>query len=333
MKIRSFAALAGAVTMLAGCAGMQRALPETPATPQALEQLQQVRDQHAAGHYGEVVRQVAKSDELAGSTRAVRVEAYKLQAFSHCVTRYTQLCVDSFARILALDPRSSWHPMKQATRPGDRPSSAPGSRPDAKARAPRIPSAQKPARKQKGRRFASAAFLVSGLPAPDRARGVVRRLRLFGGVLGAQIGDRASASEPTVTGASSNGLASWRAASRSAASSASLSLRAWWYARPVPAGIRRPTMTFSFAAQVVALAHDGGLGQDPGGFRNEAAEMNESVDSEALVMPSSTLSYEAGRLPSASTRSFSFSSSERSTCSPGMNSVSPASTMFTRRSI
>ena len=66
---------------------------------------------------------------------------------------------------------------------------------------------------------------------------------------------------------------------------------------------------------------------------NEAAEMNESVDSEALVMPSSTLSYEAGRLPSASTRSFSFSSSERSTCSPGMNSVSPASTMFTRRSI
>ena len=104
MKIRSFAALAGAVTMLAGCAGMQRALPETPATPQALEQLQQVRDQYAAGHYGEVVRQVAKSDELAGSTRAVRVEAYKLQAFSYCVTRYTQLCVDSFARILALDP-------------------------------------------------------------------------------------------------------------------------------------------------------------------------------------------------------------------------------------
>ena len=99
---------------------MQRALPETPATPQALEQLQQVRDQYAAGHYGEVVRQVARSDELAGSTRAVRVEAYKLQAFSYCVTRYTQLCVDSFARILALDPRSSWHPMKQATRPGDR---------------------------------------------------------------------------------------------------------------------------------------------------------------------------------------------------------------------
>lgn len=104
MKIRSFAALAGAVTVLAGCAGMQRALPEAPATPQALEQLQQVRDQYAAGHYGEVVRQVAKSDELAGSTRAVRVEAYKLQAFSYCVTRYTQLCVDSFARILALDP-------------------------------------------------------------------------------------------------------------------------------------------------------------------------------------------------------------------------------------
>ncbi|CPH89284.1 Uncharacterised protein [Bordetella pertussis] len=66
---------------------------------------------------------------------------------------------------------------------------------------------------------------------------------------------------------------------------------------------------------------------------NDAAEMNESVDSEALVIPSSTLSYEAGRLSSATTRSFSLSSSERSTCSPGMNSVSPGSTMFTRRSI
>ena len=187
MKIRSFAALAGAVTMLAGCAGMQRALPETPATPQALEQLQQVRDQYAAGHYGEVVRQVAKSDELAGSTRAVRVEAYKLQAFSYCVTRYTQLCVDSFARILALDPSFELAPNEAGHPAWGPPSSAPGSRPDAKARAPRIPSAQSPRAERPPIRIGGLCFR---LPAPDCARGVVRRLRLFGGVLGAQIGDR-----------------------------------------------------------------------------------------------------------------------------------------------
>ena len=316
MKIRSFAALAGAVTMLAGCAGMQRALPETPATPQALEQLQQVRDQYAAGHYGEVVRQVAKSDELAGSTRAVRVEAYKLQAFSYCVTRYTQLCVDSFARILALDPSFELAP-NEAGHPAWGPAFQRAGAGRTLRPAPRESRPRKsPRAKQKGRRFASAALF----PASPRrtAREELSEGSAYSAASSApRSATGASASEPTVTGASSNGLASWRAASRSAASSASLSLRAWWYARPVPAGIRRPTMTFSFAAQVVALAHDGGLGQDPVVSWNEAAEMNESVDSEALVMPSSTLSYEAGRLPSASTRSFSFSSSERSTCSPG----------------
>ncbi len=66
---------------------------------------------------------------------------------------------------------------------------------------------------------------------------------------------------------------------------------------------------------------------------NEAAEMNESVDSEALVMPSRTFSYTAGRPPLAIALSFSSSSSERSTCSPGMNGASPASTICTRRNI
>ncbi|MCY1224237.1 hypothetical protein D9M72_363830 [compost metagenome] len=66
---------------------------------------------------------------------------------------------------------------------------------------------------------------------------------------------------------------------------------------------------------------------------NDAAEMKLSVDSDALVIPSSRFSYVAGRLPSAITRSFSSSSSERSTCSPGMNLVSPTSAICTRRSI
>jgi hypothetical protein len=50
----------------------------------------------------------------------------------------------------------------------------------------------------------------------------------------------------------------------------------------------------------------------------EAAEMNESVDSEALVMPSSRLLYVAGILPSARSASLVSSISERSTCSPAM---------------
>ena len=159
MKIRSFAALAGAVTMLAGCAGMQRALPETPATPQALEQLQQVRDQYAAGHYGEVVRQVAKSDELAGSTGrcASRPTSSRPSAIA---SRATPSCAwTASPASWPWTPRSSWHPMKQATRPGDRPSSAPGAgrtlRPAPRESRPR----KSPRAKQKGRRFASAAFL------------------------------------------------------------------------------------------------------------------------------------------------------------------------------
>jgi len=104
MKIRLFGTMIGLSALLAGCAGLPSAAPEKPPTPEALQQLQDVRDQYSAGHYGEVIRRVAKSDELAASSKAVRIEAYKLQAFSYCVSRYPQLCEDSFARILQLDP-------------------------------------------------------------------------------------------------------------------------------------------------------------------------------------------------------------------------------------
>ena len=47
-------------------------------------------------------------------------------------------------------------------------------------------------------------------------------------------------------------------------------------------------MTFSFRPRRSSrLAHDRRFGQHPGGFLEGAAEMNESVDSDALVMPSS----------------------------------------------
>src|SRR5258706_11775175 len=84
--------------------------------------------------------------------------------------------------------------------------------------------------------------------------------------------------------------------------STSFFLRVEWYARPVPAGMRRPTITFSFsprrssflpmiAASVSTLVVSW----------KEAAEMNESVDNDALVMPSSMYSYTPGFLPSAMT--------------------------------
>ncbi len=104
MKIRILSTLLGVSALLAGCTGIAKLQPESPPTAEALDQLQQVRDQYSAGRYGEVIRRVATSDELAASSKDVRIEAYKLQAFSYCVTRYTQLCEDSFVRILVLDP-------------------------------------------------------------------------------------------------------------------------------------------------------------------------------------------------------------------------------------
>ncbi|CAB3942533.1 hypothetical protein LMG6001_00385 [Achromobacter insolitus] len=104
MKIRVLSSLLGLLALLAGCAGITSKQPEAPPTAEALDQLQQVRDKYSAGRYGEVIRGVATSDALATSSKAVRIEAYKLQAFSYCVSKYPQLCEDSFARILALDP-------------------------------------------------------------------------------------------------------------------------------------------------------------------------------------------------------------------------------------
>ena len=71
--------------------------------------------------------------------------------------------------------------------------------------------------------------------------------------------------------------------------SAALSLRRRrWYARPVPAGMSRPTMTFSlrprrssYLPMMAASVSTRVVSW------KEAAEMNESVDRDALVMPRS----------------------------------------------
>jgi hypothetical protein len=84
-----------AAALAAGCASTGGA---------AQQALRQVREQYAAGDYGDVVRTVATSQALAQAPEDTRIEALKLQAFSYCVTHYTTLCEDDFVRILRMDP-------------------------------------------------------------------------------------------------------------------------------------------------------------------------------------------------------------------------------------
>ncbi|OZI63559.1 TssQ family T6SS-associated lipoprotein [Bordetella genomosp. 11] len=96
MKKSSFlSVLLAASASIAGCA------TTSPAQQQALAQ---VREQYLAGDYGGVIRTVATSETLAEAPDATRVEALKLQAYSYCLTQYTQLCQDGFVRILRIEP-------------------------------------------------------------------------------------------------------------------------------------------------------------------------------------------------------------------------------------
>jgi hypothetical protein len=113
-RIALVSSLAVLVTTLAACSTPSTSTSQSATPTQAaLDQLQQVRDAYGAGKYGDVIRGVATSDELAGSTPAVLTEALKLQAFSYCITNYQKLCEDDFARILALDPSFELAPAEQ----------------------------------------------------------------------------------------------------------------------------------------------------------------------------------------------------------------------------
>ena len=113
-------------------------------------------------------------------------------------------------------------------------------------------------------------------------------------------GFAAAASTAAICAAASSSASCCAIARRSASSISSLALRAWWKAMPVPAGISRPTMTFSFRPRsssrlpMIAASVSTRVVS-----WNDAAEMKLSVDSDALVMPSSTSACVAGILPSA----------------------------------
>lgn len=103
MKIRAFLPTSLCVlALLGGCAGIKVA--EAPPSPAAQDALAQVQQQYSAGQYGAVIRSVATSDDIATAPNALRVEAYKLQAFSYCVRDYPQLCEETFVRILQISP-------------------------------------------------------------------------------------------------------------------------------------------------------------------------------------------------------------------------------------
>ena len=70
---------------------------------------------------------------------------------------------------------------------------------------------------------------------------------------------------------------------------------------PVPAGMSRPTITFSLRpSRVSTLPLTAASVSTRVVSWNEAAEMNERVCSDAFVIPSSTGVALAGRLPAAS---------------------------------
>ncbi len=134
--------------------------------------------------------------------------------------------------------------------------------------------------------------------------------------------------------ASAFSAACFSRSSRMSASRLTATSRTWPIMAPVPAGISRPTMTFSLSpSSVSTLPLTAASVSTRVVSWNEAAEMNERVCSEALVMPSSTGCAFAGLRPSSLARSLTSSSSMRSICSPWISSVSPDSSISTFCSI
>lgn len=103
------------LALLGGCTGLS-SKSEAPASAEAESVMSQVREYYSSGQYGSVIRTVATSGELASAPTPMRIEAFKLQAFSYCVRDFAQLCEDTFVRILQLDssfalaPNEAGHP-------------------------------------------------------------------------------------------------------------------------------------------------------------------------------------------------------------------------------
>lgn len=101
--------------MLTACAAPQQTPAPLPVAPTAAQEaaFQTVQDLYKAGRYGDVVREVARSEPLNEAPPALRVQAMKLRAFSYCLSKYRVLCQEEFGRILAIDPAFELSPTEQ----------------------------------------------------------------------------------------------------------------------------------------------------------------------------------------------------------------------------
>jgi hypothetical protein len=138
----------------------------------------------------------------------------------------------------------------------------------------------------------------------------------------------AASSPKTASGAASAAAASAsaRAASMTLLSRSVAIRRTRWVAPPVPAGIRRPTMTFSFRPTSLSRlpCTEASVSTRVVSWK-EAAEMKDRVCSDALVIPRRIGSPCAGRPPLAIAFSLASSNSALSTFSPFRSVVSPLS--------
>src|SRR6056297_189025 len=137
-----------------------------------------------------------------------------------------------------------------------------------------------------------------------------------------------ASSAKTVSGAASAAAASAsaRASSMTLLSRSVAMRRTRCVAPPVPAGIRRPTMTFSFRPTSLSRlpCTEASVSTRVVSWK-DAAEMKDRVCNDALVMPRRIGSPCAGRPPLEIAFSFAASNSALSTCSPFRSVVSPLS--------
>lgn len=96
------------LTVLAGCAptGVNTPTPRamSTATQSERDALAELRATYSAGRYGDVIREVSRSNVLAQAPMDIHIESMKLQAFSYCLTKHRVLCEDQFRRMLKVDP-------------------------------------------------------------------------------------------------------------------------------------------------------------------------------------------------------------------------------------
>ena len=164
----------------------------------------------------------------------------------------------------------------------------------------------------------------------ERRRGRPKTAPFWRNQVAARYSAAGSCAGSAASAAAALAAASFSRSSRMSASRLVATSRSPFIMAPVPAGMRRPTMTFSLRPSSVSIFPLTAASVSTRVVSwNDAAEIKDRVCSDALVMPSSTGCPLAGFLPSSFARALISSSSILSICSPWIKSVSPASSIST----